>query len=208
MKGIQLYGKTQRFKEAEITVIVTEKLDGSNLTLFKKDGQLYIAQRRNVFTMDQLDEIGYKGLKEWIIEHGADLEAEMHEDSAIIGEWLGMSPYRNQYDSPFQMFAKANITKEYQLINIKYDADKFIYPFQQKIVPDYIGQVPIIGTFNHFLKTEDLDDLYADYIETVDRPVEGFIINILGNIRKYVRAKRGRIEPHVESYEQYQKTTQ
>ena len=42
----EIYPKTARVKCNGETVCVTEKLDGSNLVIFKKNGMVYIAQRK------------------------------------------------------------------------------------------------------------------------------------------------------------------
>lgn len=59
-----LYPKTKRvlFKNK---VVVTEKLDGSNIGFFKVKGELLIAQRNNIFKMSEMEEnkgMLYQGL--------------------------------------------------------------------------------------------------------------------------------------------------
>ena len=43
-----IYPKTRRVKIAGEKVYITEKLDGSNLVFFKKNDEVYIAQRKNI----------------------------------------------------------------------------------------------------------------------------------------------------------------
>src|SRR5699024_11839432 len=81
----------------KVEVKITEKLDGSNLTLFKhpETGRLGIGQRNIIYYMDQIDtdevkQVMYKGLRSWLSEHGEHLQKELHNGSAIVGEWLGM----------------------------------------------------------------------------------------------------------------------
>ena len=64
MEKRTLYPKTKRvlFKNR---VVVTEKLDGSNIGFFKVKGELLIAQRNNIFKMSELEEnkgMLYQGL--------------------------------------------------------------------------------------------------------------------------------------------------
>ena len=62
-KGI--YPKTKRVSCLSDKVYITEKLDGSNLVFFKKDDELYIAQRNNILKFGELEEnkgVLYKGL--------------------------------------------------------------------------------------------------------------------------------------------------
>lgn len=59
-----LYPKTKRvtFKNR---IVITEKLDGSNIGFFKVNGKLLIAQRNNIFTIDEMEEnkgMLYQGL--------------------------------------------------------------------------------------------------------------------------------------------------
>ena len=48
-----LYPKTQRMTSKDMVWQVTEKLDGSNLTLFKLNCQLYFGTRNWVFNFDE-----------------------------------------------------------------------------------------------------------------------------------------------------------
>lgn len=71
-----LYPKTKRVKFKN-RVVITEKLDGSNIGFFKVNGELVIAQRNNIFLVSELEEnkgMLYKGLKGWIEENGEDLK--------------------------------------------------------------------------------------------------------------------------------------
>ena len=65
----EIYPKTKRVSCAGDKVEITEKIDGSNLCIFKYDDILYIAQRNNIFYLDELEENKdklYKGLFQWI----------------------------------------------------------------------------------------------------------------------------------------------
>lgn len=50
-----LYPKTKRvtFKNR---IVITEKLDGSNIGFFKVNGKLLIAQRNNIISIDEIEE--------------------------------------------------------------------------------------------------------------------------------------------------------
>ena len=61
----EIYPKTKRVSCMGDKVELTEKLDGSNLVIFKKNDELYIAQRNNIFKINELEENKdklYKGL--------------------------------------------------------------------------------------------------------------------------------------------------
>ena len=82
----EIYPKTQRVACEGAKIEITEKLDGSNLVIFKAGDLIYIAQRNNIFEMAELvvnkDKL-YKGLLGWIIDNGATLINELYEGSAI-----------------------------------------------------------------------------------------------------------------------------
>ena len=48
----EIYPKTKRASCMGDKVELTEKLDGSNLVIFKKNDELYIAQRNNIFKIN------------------------------------------------------------------------------------------------------------------------------------------------------------
>ena len=88
-----LYPKTPRVKVMGEKVYLTEKLDGSNLVFFKKDGELYIGCRNNIYTLAEIEEVKdklYKGLYTWLKDNGEVLKNSLMENSAICGEWMGM----------------------------------------------------------------------------------------------------------------------
>ena len=51
----EIYPKTKRVSCREDKVYITEKLDGSNLVFFKKNEEIYIAQRSNIFKINELE---------------------------------------------------------------------------------------------------------------------------------------------------------
>lgn len=205
----EIYGKTKRIKNGGESFTYTEKLDGSNLVFFKKDGQLYMCQRKNIFSLDEMDKMKgkfYRGLEGWLNEHGKELEEELHEGSAICGEWLGMGAIKysdSELDKRWYMFAKANISDDFGLYNISYNHDLFIYPFESQEIPSYLGIVPTIHTnptalFNGVICTVApnkavLDEIYRQYCDYVKRPVEGIVVAYNDTITKYVRYKNGKM---------------
>lgn len=78
-----LYPKTERVKICNKNVCqITEKLDGSNLCIFKLNDTLHIAQRNNIYTINDLEEakdIIYKGLYAWLLENKDNLQEELRE---------------------------------------------------------------------------------------------------------------------------------
>lgn len=192
-----LYPKTRRF--ADNSAIITEKLDGSNLGIFKLGGELIIAQRNNVFKESELtSDNSYKGLIHWLSENGDILRSELIEESGVFGEWISMgriSYADSDINKRFYIFAKANIDSELEVRNIIYNSDLFKYPFVSQEVPEFIGVVPELGRFENISK-DTLDKLYSAYCETVDRNVEGFVVNRGNQITKYVRMKDGKFGEH------------
>lgn len=88
-----LYPKTKRVKFKN-RVTITEKLDGSNIGFFKVNGELTIAQRNNIFSLNELDEnkqMLYGGLNGWLQENGEDLKNRLIEGSGFFRrmDWNG-----------------------------------------------------------------------------------------------------------------------
>lgn len=199
----EIYPKTKRVSCAGDKVYITEKLDGSNLVFFKKDGEVYFAQRKNIFKISELEEIKdklYKGLYQWLNDNKEVLN-DLHEGSAICGEWLGMGCLKytvDEFDKRWYMFAKANIDDDFNLYNLIYDHNLFIYPFQSQELPKCLGVVPEVMELNILPTKEHLDSIYEKYCNKVNRNVEGFVINYKNNITKYVRMKNGKLREHFD----------
>ena len=202
----EIYPKTQRLKCSGEKIYITEKLDGSNLVFFKKNDIIHIAQRKNIYTINDIENteikgIMYKGLYQWLIDNKAILEEELLENSVICGEWLGMGCLKysvDEFDKRWYMFAKANIDDDFNLYNLMYDHDLFIYSFQSQEIPNFIGIVPEVAELNVLPNKEHLDSIYEKYCKKVGRNVEGFIVNYKNIISKYVRMKNGKLQEHHE----------
>lgn len=185
-------------------VYVTEKIDGSNLVFLKKDEEVYIAQRKNIFKISELEEVKdilYKGLYQWLLDNKDALINELHNNSAICGEWLGIGCLKysiDEFDKRWYMFAKANIDDEFNLYNIVYDHSLFIYPFVSQEIPKFIGIVPEVAELNVIPTKEHLDSIYERYCNKVNRNVEGFIVDYKNIITKYVRMKNGKLQEHFD----------
>lgn len=200
----QIYPKTKRIGNPK-PIIVTEKLDGSNLCFFKKDDELYIAQRNNVYSLAEVLENNgepctYKGLYAWLIEYGATLKEMLQPNTVICGEWLGMGKItypKDEFPARFYMFAKANIDNEFNIYNLYYDPTLFIYSFINQEFPYFISLVPVVVQLHEAVTISQLDILYEKYTELhKNRNVEGFVINDNNTIHKYVRFKNGTLAPH------------
>lgn len=194
----QIYPKTKRVGyDSEIAV--TEKLDGSNLCLARLNDELLICQRKTILKLSEIDEhkdVLYKGLYQWLQEHGEELQEKLWEGAVICGEWLGMGRLKYDFKNRFFMFAKANIDEDLSLYNILHDQELFIYPFVDQVIPDYISIVPEVAILG-YADIDILNDLYANYTKDVERPVEGFVLNYGdGAVKKYVRMKSGKLEEH------------
>lgn len=202
----EIYPKTKRVSCRGDKVYITEKLDGSNLVFFKKNEEIYFAQRSNIFKISELEEFKdklYKGLYQWLIDN-KDFLNDLHEGSAICGEWLGMGCLKytvDEFDKKWYMFAKANIDDDFNLYNLIYDHNLFIYPFQSQELLKCIGIVPEVAELNVLPNKEYLDSIYEKYCNKVNRNVEGFVVNYKNIITKYVRMKNGKLREHFDREE-------
>ena len=201
-KGI--YPKTKRVSCAGDKVYLTEKLDGSNLVFFKKNDILYFAQRNNIISIDEIEEqkgMLYKGLYQWLMDNKDYLQEQLLNNSAICGEWIGMGCLKynvDEFDKRWYMFAKANVDDDYNLYNLIYDHELFIYPFANQEFPKFLGIVPEVQELNVLPNKEYLDSIYEKYTNKVNRSVEGFVINYKNIITKYVRMKNGKLREHFD----------
>ena len=200
----EIYPKTKRLNCDGDGIYITEKLDGSNLVFFKKDDELYIAQRKTIINISELEEckdLLYKGLYQWLLDNKEYLQEQLINNSAICGEWLGMGKLKydvGEFDKRWYMFAKANIDDEYNLYNLIYNHDLFIYPFISQEIPNFIGIVPEVTELVNLPNKEQLDSIYEKYTNKVNRNVEGFVINYNNVITKYVRMKNGKLQEHFD----------
>lgn len=194
-----MYPKTKRVSILGDKVYLTEKLDGSNLVIFKKFDELYIAQRNNIILVSEIEEqkgILYKGLYQWLIDNKEVLDRELYNNAAICGEWLGMGAIKydiGTFDKRWYMFAKANVNDDFELYNLIYDHELFIYPFISNVIPNFIGIVPEVTELQVLPNKEYLDSIYEKYCSKVNRSVEGFVINYKNIITKYVRMKNNKV---------------
>lgn len=195
-----LYPKTKRVK-LKNRVVITEKLDGSNIGFFKVNGELVIAQRNNIFLLNELEvnkQMLYKGLLGWIEEYGQDLKERLIEGSGFFGEWIGMGKIKYpELDKKVYMFAKANYDKG-EIKNLYYEHELFKYPFENQEFPEYVGIVPIVMERYTYPYIKTLNQEYEIYKNRVNRNVEGFIIAQNNNVNKYVRMKNGKLQEHYE----------
>ena len=80
-----------------------------------------IAQRKNIIRFDEIEQnkkLLYKGLYQWLLENIDDLK-DLHNNSVICGEWLGMGCLKysiDEFDKKWYMFAKANIDDNFPSI--------------------------------------------------------------------------------------------
>lgn len=200
----EIYPKTKRVSCVGDKVYLTEKLDGSNLVFFKKNDILYFAQRNNIISIDEIEEqkgILYKGLYQWLLDNKEYLQEQLLNNSAICGEWLGMGCLKynvDEFDKRWYMFAKANVDDDYNLYNLIYDHELFIYPFANQEFPKFLGIVPEVQELNVLPNKDYLDSIYEKYTNKVNRNVEGFVINYKNIVTKYVRMKNGKLREHFD----------
>lgn len=201
-----LYPKTKRITDKNMLWQVTEKLDGSNLTIFKLNGQLYVGTRNWVFNFDEdikeSKDIDYKGLYGWLVEHKEELLEKLDEYQALFGEWMGMGKLKYDLPKRFYLFAVGYIsfneeTGKYNVSTIKRDFP-YIKEFMtgKESLYDFIGQVNLVD-YILSLKEEKIDKLYDEYSEDIGRNVEGFVLVNMATeeVVKYVRMKDGKLKP-------------
>lgn len=199
-----LYPKTKRIANTKVVINITEKLDGSNLGFFNHNGRLVIAQRNNVFYWDNVDRDKlYKGLYAWLELHAEEILERLYMNSGVFGEWIGMGQikYGNVLGNRFHIFAKGRIegeTLEDAIVNkINYNHDNILWAFIERNIPDYMNLVKVVKEVETIPTVEELDELYDEYVNNVDRKVEGFVIGIDEyTIKKYVRFKNGKASKH------------
>ena len=200
-----LYPKTKRLESKKEVITITEKIDGSNLSFFKLDGELYIAQRNNIYSLTEAMGVGiipknvmYKHLHDFLANYGSELKADLQEKAVVSGEWIGMGriDYGN-VTQRFLQFAKGNVDDEMNLIKLNYNHDLFKWSFISQEVPQFIGVVPVVLITDEFPSKEELDSLYEEVAQEQTHPVEGFVVAV-GNesISKYVRFKDGALKEH------------
>ena len=204
-----LYPKTKRVSTKQKQVEITEKLDGSNLGLFRKGDKLIVAQRNNVFCFNSIEENGsqglYKGLYGWLKENADEILASLYDNSGIYGEWLGMGKIAyggSDIDKKFYAFAKARLLgetfEEYQLENIVYSQELIPWAFNERNIPNCVGLAPLVQLNVNSPTKEELDILYGEYCNKLNRKVEGFVVNNNETISKYVRYKDAKFTEHKE----------
>lgn len=198
-----IYPKTKRVKCFGDLIEITEKLDGSNLCIFKKNDCLFIAQRNTIISFNEIEDnksLLYKGLYQWLNDN-VEMLNTIRNNSVICGEWIGMGKLKypvDEFDKRFYMFAKANVDDEFNLYNLYYNHKLFIYPFENSEIPKCIGVVPVAYQLPYVPNKDNLDSLYLRYCKNVGRNVEGFVINYNDNIEKYVRMKNGKLQEHFD----------
>jgi hypothetical protein len=68
------------------TVVVEEKLDGANVSLWVESGRIHVASRGGPGAADRAGHLGR--LRAWSGERNAQLMQLLGEDRALYGEWL------------------------------------------------------------------------------------------------------------------------
>ena len=199
-----LYPKTKRISDGESNIIITEKLDGSNIGFFKLKDELVIATRNNIFNLEEADGLAkdflYKGMSEWLKLNGQHLKESLNEGSGFFGEWMGMGKIKyTELDKKVYMFAKANINEKLDIYNLYYDVYLLKYPFVDAVIPEYINIVPVVENVKKYPTINQLDEIYLKYSGNKDDYVEGFVVQYKNQVSKYVRMKNGKLQKHKEN---------
>ena len=198
-----LYPETPRIPEMTDNAIITEKMDGANLTILKYNGELFIAQRNSIFNKDEVfgdGNIGYRGLKGWAREHWEWFDKYLNDNTAHCGEWMvetAKSYPPEVVHKKFYIFATAKVMPGMNLNDFDYYREHVGDAFglsKEFLDLNWLGFVPTAGRLYKFPDKEELDELYEKYCKYVGgRKVEGFVINVNNMIFKYVRMKSGKV---------------
>lgn len=200
-----LYPKTKRLGAEKAVVTITEKIDGSNLSFFKLEDKLYVAQRNNIYSLEEglsddhfMKNIRYKHLYEWLKLHGETLQEDLQENAVISGEWIAMGKIDyGDVSQRFLQFAKGNLDDDLNLVKLNYNHEYFKWSFKSQSVPAFIGVVPVVSITDKVPTKEQLDLLYEEVAQEQNHPVEGFVVAIgNSNVQKYVRLKNGKLQDH------------
>lgn len=201
-----IYPKTPRV-DINMQYQITEKLDGANLGIGKYNDKIYIFLRNNILCEDELDtykSILYKDLYSWLKDNIDNLRCNLHDNTIVFGEWIGMGKIKYDNFNKLYLFAKAKIVslkddqENISLDYMNYEIDKLMYAFKDQTIPSYINTVPIVDINSYMLRKLTLDSLYEEYVSKVGRQVEGFIIynEMFKQPIKYVRLKNGKLQEH------------
>lgn len=200
-----LYPKTIRINDEKQKVILTEKLDGSNVGFFRIEDELIISTRSQIYTLSEFSNMivpkdsTSKPLSVWLSIFGEKLKWSLHKNSGFFGEFLTKRKIKypeDRFPNKVYMYAKANLDDELNISNIFYDHSLFKFPFIEEEIPRFISTVPTVKTLDHYPKIAELDSIYEQYCKEVNRKVEGFVVEFQDNIRKYVRYKNGKATKH------------
>ena len=206
IRNNMVYPKTKRISKTDFVWQITEKMDGSNLTFFKFDDDLYLATRNNVFNWTDekptSQDIQYKGLFVWMENYSKLLYEKLNNHEALFGEWLGMGKIKYEdYFPQFNLFAYGymhqNEDGKFEEGYINRDLNKITdFLVEHDLNRDFIT-VPFVD-YTDSLSPDLIDWYYNKYRDEKAHEVEGFILTNLdsGEVRKYVRYKDGKMSEH------------
>lgn len=80
----------------EQPVVVEEKLDGANVTLWSEEGRIQVASRGGAGAMDRGGQLGR--LRAWVAERESSLRPLVDDGWALFGEWLWVT-HGTAYDA-------------------------------------------------------------------------------------------------------------
>jgi hypothetical protein len=156
------YGKTNRHSGND-TYQITEKINGENLSIGNFNNTLVVFQRNNVFVPKDFDQIGYKGLQEFISVNHEFLIDNIPNGCIVSGEWLSNNYYETK--EKWLVFAMQKIT------------DELVYT-----VADYDY---IIGTINHCTSVRNYN---IDYIsECLENLFDNELIGLVPIIESKIK---------------------
>jgi len=101
---------TEKVPGKNYFVICQEKLDGSNVGVFKKDGVLYPITRRGYHAMTSPYQMHHEFAR-WVQINSERFDKVINDGERIVGEWLYQA-HGTRYDLPHEPFVAFDIMRE------------------------------------------------------------------------------------------------
>lgn len=103
---------TSEVPNQQTLVVVQEKMDGSNVTVLKKDGKLHTLGRSG-YPCYESDQEQHKMFHDYVLSRADEFYALLGEGERVVGEWMALAHgtiYSNVRDPfmPFDIFDSSN----------------------------------------------------------------------------------------------------
>lgn len=119
---------TLKTRDKHDIVIVQEKLDGSNVSVAKVDGNLY-ALTRSGYLAKESQYLQHRIFAEWVNENSIRFKELLNEGERLCGEWLAMAT-GTIYKLPHEPFVAFDLmTKSVRLPYLEYTGRAIYFDF-------------------------------------------------------------------------------